>query len=140
MKTVKAQKDEGLKSTRDCKEVTQNGGARERSRFMDGAVCIFSARLDYVTLDLTNVSTKMIEICIKVSTARSSRAKPPDSLGAKSPDRVPSRATTALRFRAQTPTFQGAAGRLSDYQAASMSSQSGSACSRVSSRLMALLL
>ena len=56
MKTVKAQRDEGLKSTRDCKEVTQNGGIRERSRYRMAAVCIFFARLDYVTLDLTNMS------------------------------------------------------------------------------------
>jgi hypothetical protein len=37
MKTVKAQMDEGLKSTRDCKEVTRNGGIRERPRFKDGS-------------------------------------------------------------------------------------------------------
>ena len=37
MKTMKAQKDEGLKSTCDCKEVTRNGGIRERPRFKDGS-------------------------------------------------------------------------------------------------------
>lgn len=54
MKTVKAQRDEGLMSTRDYKEVTRNGGIRV------AAVCTFSAKLDHVTLDLRNMSALQV--------------------------------------------------------------------------------
>jgi hypothetical protein len=56
MKTVKAQKEEGPKSMRDCKEVTQTAGLGKGPGFMGGSRLQFSARLDYVTLDLTNMS------------------------------------------------------------------------------------